>query len=308
MKKLLPKLALLALPFLLYAVLFFVFEPYDYFGFKGGAANEDSMLTRVKSYLAAPTDAVILGDSRMAHFDMALVDEVSGEPFKNLAFGGASLSESIDLFDLALQANPNLTTCYFEVSFYSLRTGDARNRTGAIKKVIENPFAYLFNFNFNADMLDELLARLRGIQTGATRDEGKWTDADYLDENGAPLPYRKNLIAYADTIYGQCENYTVNEQNLAALVKIGETCREKGIRLVFVFPPVDASITDLVIHPLGIEDDLARIKSTLAATGAELRDFEYEPEALFTDQQFYDGFHLDVVRGLPDYTRILFAK
>lgn len=308
MKKILPRLLLLAVPFLLYAAFFFALEPYDYFGLKGGAVSEDSMLTRVKSYLDDPADGVLLGDSRMAHFDMDLVEQVSGERFKNLAFGGASLNESVDLFQLALDQNPGLSTCYFEVSFYTLRTGDERNRTGAIRTVIENPFAYLFNFNFTADMLEQALYQLQGVETGATRDEGHWTAADYQDADGRPLVYRQNLMAYADTIYAQCENYRLHEENLQKLVKIAQTCQERGIRLVFVFPPVDESITDLVIRPLGIEDDLAQIKQTLQNTGAEIRDFEYEPEATFTQEQFYDGFHLDVVRGLPDYTRLLFGR
>ena len=49
MKKILPRLALLAAPFLVYFALFFAFEPYDYFGVKGGASREDSVITRVSS-------------------------------------------------------------------------------------------------------------------------------------------------------------------------------------------------------------------------------------------------------------------
>ena len=135
MKKILPRLALLLAPFVLYTGFFFLFEPYDYFGLKGGAVSEDSMLTRVKSYVNDPADVILLGDSRMAHFDMETVSGLVGEPVKNLAFGGASLNEVIDLFHLALEENPDLHTCYFEVSFYNLRVGDARNRTGAINQV-----------------------------------------------------------------------------------------------------------------------------------------------------------------------------
>ena len=89
MKKILPRLALLAAPFLVYFALFFAFEPYDYFGVKGGASSEDSVITRVRAYLSAPEDAIILGDSRMAHFDMALVDEVSGLSWANVSYGAA---------------------------------------------------------------------------------------------------------------------------------------------------------------------------------------------------------------------------
>lgn len=307
MKKLIPRLALLAAPFIAYAALFFWFEPYDYFGLKGGAVKEDSILTRVRSYLNSPADQVLIGDSRMAHFDMELVEQLTGRPCRNLAFGGASMNEMLDLFELALERNPELDTCYFEVSFYLLRSADARNRTGAIRTVVENPAAYLFNFNFNVDMLAELASRLRGIQTGATRDEGHWTEADYVDETGAPLPFRQNLMEYGALIRSQCEGFRLNKENLARLLALAETCRARGIRLIFVFPPVDESITRLVVEPLQLAPTMAAVKAALAETGAEIRDFELEPEAIFTQQQFYDGFHLDVVHGLPEYTRLLFA-
>ncbi|MEG0804361.1 MAG: hypothetical protein RSF90_05345, partial [Pygmaiobacter sp.] len=161
MKKILSRLALLLVPFILYAGFFFYFEPYDYFGLKGGTVNEDSMLVRVKEYLDHPADCILLGDSRMAHFDIDEVSRLTGKRTANLAFGGASLNESIALFQTALEANPALETCYFEVSFYNLRRGDERNRTDAIKTLLKNPFAYFFNFNFNMDMLNEAQQRLR---------------------------------------------------------------------------------------------------------------------------------------------------
>ena len=54
MKKILPRLALLAAPFLVYFALFFAFEPYDYFGVKGGASSEDSVITRVRAICPRP--------------------------------------------------------------------------------------------------------------------------------------------------------------------------------------------------------------------------------------------------------------
>ncbi|MFQ8831965.1 MAG: hypothetical protein ACLR7U_03120 [Ruthenibacterium lactatiformans] len=34
---------------------------------------------------------------------------------------------------------------------------------------------------------------------------------------------------------------------------------------------------------------------------------EVEPEAVYAEEQYYDGFHLDVERGLPEFTRALFG-
>lgn len=347
MKKIWLKLLCLALPFLLYFGAFLYFEPYDYFGLKGGAQNEDSVITRVRGYLNDPQDSILLGDSRMAHFDLDLVAQVTGRPWSNLAFGGASMNESIDLFYLAAQRNPDLKECVFEVSFYTLRQGDARNRMQAIETVVENPLAYLFNFNYNADMLNNALLILSGGTPGATRDEGHWTAADWIDENGDALPFRRNLIAYAATLYGggglakpgvlpatetaaddggehvanpralldalsqvtaADSAYAVNEENLQKLVELAAYCQANGIRLTFVLPPVDEVLRQYLLEPLGINGELARIKQTLAATGAPVLDFEYEPLATFTEEQYYDGFHLDVVHGLPEYTKILFEE
>ena len=193
MKKLLLRLFLLALPFALYFGVFVAFDPADYFGVNGAVTADNSMVTRVKRFLEDPQDAVILGDSRMAHFDMALVEQVTGRPWSNLAFGGASMNESVDLFELALEENPDIDTVVFEASFYTLREGDARNRTDAILTAVQNPVAYLFNFNYNADMLQNILENVKhwmdpSYIVGEATDTGHWTDADYVDENGAPLP------------------------------------------------------------------------------------------------------------------------
>ena len=51
MKKIAAVLALLCAPVLVYFGVFLYFEPYDYFGLKGGAVQEDSYITRVRSYL-----------------------------------------------------------------------------------------------------------------------------------------------------------------------------------------------------------------------------------------------------------------
>lgn len=349
MKKLLVRLFCLALPFLCYFGAFLYFEPYDYFGLKGGAVSEDSYITRIRSFLNQPQDSIILGDSRMAHFDMDLVQQASGVPWSNLAFGGASMNESLDLFYLAAEKT-TLKRCVFEVSFYTLREGDARNRMQAITTVVENPFAYLTNFNTNIDMLNEAAQRLQGIQTGATRDAGNWDDEDYVDETGAPLPYRRNLIAYAATLYAnvakpgvvpaietqtvtdstgasaeRCTNptallnamraatpsdsaYAVNEENMKRLEELAAYCQENNIELTFVMPPIDAALRELLVEPLGIDTALAQVKARLVATGIPVLDFEYEPIKTFTQEQYYDGLHLDVVRGLPEYTSFLFQE
>lgn len=313
MKKFLFRLTALALPFLLYFGLFIVFDPADYFGVNGAPTAGNSVVTRVKRFVQNPQNAIILGDSRMAHFDMALVEQITGRPWSNLAFGGASMNESVDLFWLALEQNPEIDTVVFEASFYTLRQGDTRNRTDAILTAVNNPVAYLFNFNYNVDMLQNIVENVKhwidpSYVIGEATDTGHWTDADYVDEHGDPLPYRRNLIDYAGTIRSVCDGYAIDQENLSAVVEIADYCKQNGIRLVFVMPPVDGAIQEYVFDGLDLWDELETIRTALEATGACVLDFEYQPAARFSEVQFYDGFHLDIVTGLPDYTKILFEE
>ena len=69
------------------------FEPNNYFGLKASATSSQPV-ARVRAYQQEPGTNLILGDSRLAHFDMGLVDSLSGQSWQNLAFGGASLKET----------------------------------------------------------------------------------------------------------------------------------------------------------------------------------------------------------------------
>ena len=101
MKNILKKLALLMIPVLLWFAFFVAFEPNNYFGLKASASSSQPV-ARVRAYQQEPGTNLILGDSRLAHFDMALVDKLSGRNWQNLAFGGASLKETLDLADYVL--------------------------------------------------------------------------------------------------------------------------------------------------------------------------------------------------------------
>ena len=122
MKNILKKLALLAIPVLLWLAFFIAFEPNNYFGLKASATSSQPV-ARVRAYQQDPGTNLILGDSRLAHFDMGLVDSLSGQSWQNLAFGGASLKETLDLADYLLDSGHDADTLLVEVSFYTLNAG-----------------------------------------------------------------------------------------------------------------------------------------------------------------------------------------
>ena len=119
MKHILKNLALLAIPVLVWLAVFIAFEPNNYFGLKDSAGSSQPV-ARVRAYQQDPGRNLILGDSRLAHFDMELVEEASGMEWQNLSFGGASLKETLDLAGYVLDSGHPVDTLLVEVSFYTL--------------------------------------------------------------------------------------------------------------------------------------------------------------------------------------------
>jgi hypothetical protein len=72
-KHIIKKLALLFVPVYLWFAFFVAFEPNNYFGIKKTASSSQPV-ARVRAYEQSPGTNLIIGDSRLAHFDMDLVD------------------------------------------------------------------------------------------------------------------------------------------------------------------------------------------------------------------------------------------
>ena len=313
---LLAKLALFLAPILLYFIIFVIFEPYNYFGLQNNATESDQVIYRVRQFVNDPQDAIILGDSRMAHMDMEQVEALTGRKFSNLAFGGAAENEMIDLCEFALERNPKIDTVYLEVSFYTLNARYDKNRVSNIETIVTNPLAYLFNFDYNLEMLNRIRLHLQGAYLGVENEtavdpvtgELKYTEDDYTDETGAPLPYRRQLLEYNEVIRPICTGYTVNEDALQRLVDLAALCKERGVTLNFVLPPVADSVYNEIIVGLGIEPQLAAAVETLRATGANVIDLEYSGRPALEEYMFFDGFHVDTTLALPLVAEMIFGK
>ena len=302
------KLALALLPVAAWLCFFIASEPNDYFGLRGeGSLN--APVSRIRAYENDMTNNVILGDSRMAHFDMELVEEVSDEAWSNVSYGGASLDESIDEFYYLYELNPDIQNVVFGVSFYTLNNNYRTvNRMATVKTQLENPAAYLFNLEYNINALtvfkDEVLLGLPDVEETAEH-----TPDEYVDENGGALPFRSDLIDYAEnSLAPVCENYAVNEAALERLLELAAFCEEHGVNFTVVFPPMDESVRVLVAQPNGIDDTMADVLARLADAGVRVLDYEWENDPGYPDTAYYDGFHLDTVHGLPEWTKTLFTE
>ncbi len=308
MVKIIKKLAILFLPVVLYFAVFIYFEPYNYFGLFEDEYAGDSAIARVRNFNLSPSDVIILGDSRLAHFDMDLVEEIVGEKVGQLAFGGASFNESLDLLEYAISENEDLHTVYFGASFYTLNESYYKDRMSQIETVSKNPLAYMFNFSYNVEMLNEILYFFKGVENVAFDHIGQWEEEDYYYEDGTKRQYRKNLEEYAvDIIYPIVENYVLDTDDIQRYISLLEICKEEGITVYTVLPPMDDSLKYLVIEELGIDEDILFFISEVSPY-TQVLNYEYTQTNHFTSDEFYDGFHLDKAIGLERFTYMLFER
>lgn len=309
MKNILKKVLLLMIPVLAWFLFFLAFEPNNYFGLKASATSSQPV-ARVRAYQQAPGENLILGDSRLAHFDMALVDGLTGQTWQNLAFGGASLKETLDLADYVLDSGNPVDTMLVEVSFYTLNAGYNTDRFAALEKTLNNPLAYCFNLEYNVNALTVAMDTLRG--TPDTIESGDWVESDYLADDGTILPLHRKLYDYTTTITPRCKSWALNTDQFERLRALAERCQAEGVRLVVVLPPMAGNVRTEVCDEFGITDVmqdtvLPALGEWAGKYGFTLLDYEWGGSVITDDDtQFFDGFHLDEKYGLPEWTEELF--
>ncbi|MFV0413892.1 MAG: hypothetical protein ACK5L3_11625 [Oscillospiraceae bacterium] len=310
MKKLLRNICLLLLPIVLYYCVFLVFEPQNYFGLRSKTYT-GTVFGALRSYERNPVNSIIIGDSRMAHFDMDTVEQIAGRPFGNLAFGGATLAEQLGLLDWWLEKYPQIDEVVFELSFYTLNANYNTNRTEAIQAGLSNPFLYLTNLNFNLEALQNVVFALQGQPLGGgeaeTEDPATYTYTRYTTPAGQTVEMRTRLAEYLAYIAPTAEKWQPWESEFEALLKAVNKYTARGIRFTVVLPPVHPTVAEYIIKANGIDGPMREMLGRLGETGALVLDYEIENPPVFADDQYFDGFHLDYERGLPAWAEMLFA-
>lgn len=311
MLHILKRLALLLTPVYLWLAFFVAFEPNNYFGLKSDT-DSSQPVARVRAYQQEPGSRLIIGDSRQAHFDMDLVAEVSGQEWQNLAFGGASLRESLDLADFVLDSGNEVEEILFELSFYTVNANYDTDRFSALEETLNNPLAYCLNLEYNVNALTMFLNTVNN--TPDTIESGDWGPADYFDEEGNAIPVHWKLYQYPSLIDSKCSSWSVNEEELLRLGDLARRCSEEGVKLTIVLPPMAEIVRTEVCEKYAIdekmqEDVLPLLQEWSDQYGCTVLDYEWGGSCITDDDtQFFDGFHLDEKYGLPDWTRQLFTE
>lgn len=306
-KKLFFCTALALVPIFLYYSLFLVFEPNNYFGLKKKADGTNVMAT-LREYEKTPQNHIILGDSRTAKFEPGIVKKASGNSYANLSYGGASFKEQLDILQWALAKNPNMQEVVFMASFYSFNK--AYNHDRQVISALKNPFVYLTNLTYNINMLTNLFNHLNPAATVGSQGQSMAPENyEYIKTTvaGQDVTMRSIMALHVNELAKRSENWQLNTKEFERLLNIIDECTQKGIAFTVVLPPASQEVQKYVIQGFAIGAPMQKALETLQKTDALVLDYEIDPKVTLKDEQFYDGFHLDLVRGLPQWTEMLFA-
>jgi hypothetical protein len=268
-------------------------EPYNYFGLKVDRAdyNWAMPLSRIREFMRHPSENIILGDSRMNHFDLDYIENMTGERYSNLASGGQALNLSRELYDWAKQ-RVEIKKLLINDSFWQTRANTNSPSAESVFLVAKSPLLYMTTRDY---VLETFVRFVESIKKSKVRIE-KLAVFDAYSEPEIVIAddskYREDLVDYAlNNIFPGCQNYSLGAEQMADIEYILSDANENGISTIVVIPPVQASIWELVIEPLEIYDDMEIYKRRLMKYSV-VYDMEWLSEFAKSQDLYADGFHL----------------
>lgn len=285
MKKLLWKLIMAALPVAVYLLIFIIYEPYNYWGIKPDKSGQwATPLARVREFKRNPSEYLILGDSRMNHFDADAVEDMTGLRYANLSTGGQALNLSREMYEWA-KKQTTVKGIVIDASFYQVRTGNQSVTAQPVFAIAEQPLAYLTTRDYVVEVFslfaDDLQDLFKPGEPNAVSAEDH-----YIGK------YREDLVAYAqNNIALAGPDYSIGEEQMQDITYIVDDVKRNGGKALIVCPPVQEVIWDYVIVPYELEDEMEAYKSELSRH-TDVYDMEWLSDFARDQELWGDGFHL----------------
>jgi hypothetical protein len=276
------RMVVFALPFVLAGAFILIVDPFEYFRVvkliptetKYSIAKQiDPCFWRLNRFESAPTENVLLGDSRMEAINPDVIKRVSGETYTNLAYGGGTLREAFDSFWIAAR-RINLKHVYLGVALTSYNDYEISNRVQFYSSVRGNLALYLVNRGVWESSLYDVESAISGkeIKLGVpqmNKDEFWQVELGilqkYYDKYVEPKKYRKELR------------------------DISEYCLANGIELNFIIFPMHVDAQRQLVDSKMLENS-EKMRRDLSKFG-RIFDFEVDNDINRDKANFNDPVH-----------------
>ncbi|NLC79327.1 MAG: hypothetical protein GX683_06350 [Ruminococcaceae bacterium] len=301
--RVLKKLLTFCLPFVFALALFVAFEPNNYWLLR---ADDDiwymsKALNSTRRLQSGECENIILGNSLMANMNERYIEETSGIDFDVLAYGGATLNESIDEFWYAAEYC-NLKRVVIGTNFYTMNNEMyQKQRYPDTIELAQQPLEFVGDFNYWQDAAKNLLIKLSALIARVTKTEPvvppmeNPSEAGVNDSIDAFAVYdadgeRQDIREYTDLIKSTCADYRMGWDYIDKLTEVADYCEENGIELTIVLFGSNHAMWENVILPMGIDSYINVYKDALKSV-ATVYDFEFLNDTAYNDNVFLDGMH-----------------
>jgi hypothetical protein len=239
------------------------------------------------TWLRAPSEGVLLGDSRMLQIQPEALEEATGLSWTNMAAGGSSGRDIVENLRFVLtHTAPQHAVIGWNLNL--LNGAHQTDHVASAREIIESPLRYHLNpfiTKASAFLLYE-----------------KWTGENPISETPPMSPeqfWEHQLKVTAAFAY---RDFQMPDALLADLSSAVEEARAKGTRVTFLFFPTHADLHQ-VARDMGVADEYAELKRQITALGPVVDWDRTSP--LTTDRaHFSDPWHFkpevapQLLRGL----------
>ncbi len=210
----------------------------------------------------------------MNEIDDAEVAALTGEPYFNLSYGGASLKEIIDTFWFA-QRHVQLKKVYIGLNLNLYNDYNYTERTKTYLTIEKSPAIYFVNRTVLEAAWDDAYSRIRGVDL----------------KLGVPKMSREEFWQYSlgPLTAAYYSRYVYPQRYRGDLHAIAEFCRSHDIRLTFVIFPTHVELQSRIAD-FHLSEAAARFRADLASM-AVTYDFDYPTEITLSKQNFRDPYH-----------------
>ena len=259
-------------PVLIYILVFFMNDPYNYFGISKENGDNSPLIAKMIDFRNNDYEAVIIGDSRIAHYDVGELSEQTGLNYVNMAYGGCMTEEMVNLLQWCIDNDESnsLKEITIITSFYNMNTLLQQNRVNSTEKNIKSPLTYAFSLE-NAGAMLKLLKSTPNVSSQS--------------QEITPEIKQEHFKISAEQMKYYLAGYTYDRDVIDCLGKMCDLCHDKDISVKIVLPPWWKEYYSL-LDEYQLMTIIDEYKEELSYH-AEVYDFEY-PECELSDR--YDDF------------------
>ena len=285
-KILLRKGSVFIFPIIAWICIVVIVDPFNYFNVSNtisenakerSAQQINSLLYNTINFKNNLTNSIIIGDSRIRKLPTEEIKKLTGDDYYTMHSNAAKLNEIIDLFwfsdSLYFSASStNLENVIIGINFNLYNEYSYSNRVADVKKLLDNKFIYIFNWN----ILEAVYLALKNdfFSINPNKKKNKEPSWDYIIKTIAKNHYSK---------------YKHPKETLLRLEEIGAYCKENNINLVFLIVPHHKEFHNRLVK-FNLVDEEENFKNDIKNIGRVI-DFDFPNSITNCKSCFSDPIH-----------------